>query len=128
MYRFEFDTSELTKFYKDIESAEKDIEAVTIQTIRDMAQEALSLIIDNTPVRTGELKASWTVGDIIITDDDVEIEVYTDLDYAPYVEYGHRTRNGGFVQGQFIMTLAVDEVLEMSTDIMYKNMKKMMRL
>jgi hypothetical protein len=29
--------------------------------------------------------------------------------YAPHVEYGHRTRNGGFVPGQFYLKKNVDE-------------------
>lgn len=44
-----------------------------------------------TPVRTGELRLSLGhTGDTV---------GYT-KDYAPHVEYGHRTRGGGYVQGQ----------------------------
>ena len=52
-----------------------------------------------TPVRTGELRLSLghsgdTVG-------------YT-KGYAPHVEYGHRTVNGGYVQGQRFLKRNVD--------------------
>ncbi len=44
-----------------------------------------------TPVDTGELRLSLGhAGDTV---------GYT-KDYAPHVEYGHRTRGGGYVQGQ----------------------------
>ncbi|NLY47186.1 MAG: HK97 gp10 family phage protein [Tissierella sp.] len=30
--------------------------------------------------------------------------------YAPHVEFGHKTINGGFVDGQFMMTISMDEM------------------
>ena len=30
--------------------------------------------------------------------------------YGPFVEYGHKTINGGFVDGQFMMTISIDEM------------------
>lgn len=44
-----------------------------------------------TPIDTGELRLSLGIqGDLV---------GYA-KDYAPHVEYGHRTRNGGYVKGQ----------------------------
>lgn len=52
-----------------------------------------------TPVDTGELRLSLSQsGD----------EVGYTKDYAPHVEYGHRTVNGGFVQGQRFLQRNVD--------------------
>lgn len=52
-----------------------------------------------TPVDTGELRISLTqTGDTV---------GYT-KDYAPHVEYGHRTRGGGYVQGQHFLKKNVD--------------------
>lgn len=35
------------------------------------------------------------------------------VNYAPYVEYGHRTKDGaGWVDGRFMMTLSEDEIQE----------------
>lgn len=36
--------------------------------------------------------------------------VYYTMNYAPHVEYGHRTVNGGYVNGQYYLKAAVDEV------------------
>lgn len=53
----------------------------------------------DTPVDTGELRISLTqTGDTV---------GYT-KDYAPHVEYGHRTRGGGYVQGQHFLKKNVD--------------------
>lgn len=47
-----------------------------------------------TPVDTGELRLSLTQSQDVVG--------YT-KDYAPHVEYGHRTVNGGYVQGQLFL-------------------------
>lgn len=39
---------------------------------------------------------------------DTGVVGYT-IHYAPHVEYGHRTRNGGYVQGQHFLQRAVEE-------------------
>ncbi|WP_339212928.1 HK97 gp10 family phage protein [Solibacillus sp. FSL W8-0372] len=40
-----------------------------------------------------------------------EVEVINPVEYASYVEYGHRTRNHqGWVNGRFMMTISADEV------------------
>ena len=52
-----------------------------------------------TPVDTGELrKSSGVTGD----------EMGYIAEYAAHVEYGHRTRNGGFVPGQYFLKANVD--------------------
>lgn len=52
-----------------------------------------------TPVDTGELRLSLgQSGD----------EVGYTKEYAPHVEYGHRTRGGGFVKGQYFLKRNVE--------------------
>lgn len=52
-----------------------------------------------TPVKTGQLRLSLMMG---------ADEVGYTKDYAPHVEYGHRTRGGGFVEGQLFLKKNVD--------------------
>lgn len=54
-----------------------------------------------TPVDTGELRNS------LRADPSDGVMGYT-AEYAPHVEYGHRTRNGGYVQGQRFLQHNVD--------------------
>lgn len=64
-----------------------------------------------TPHVTGQLQDSWSVGDIIKQGDTYYIEVYTNVEYAEPVEYGHRTKGGnGFVKGHHMMALSLEEV------------------
>lgn len=52
-----------------------------------------------TPIDSGELRISAGVfGD----------EMGYLKDYAPHVEYGHRTKNGGYVEGQRFLQANVD--------------------
>lgn len=57
-----------------------------------------------TPVRTGELRQS--LGLTQSTDGAYDVG-YT-KEYAPYVEYGHRTAGGGYVQGRGFLKANVD--------------------
>ncbi len=53
------------------------------------------------------------------------IEVKNPVEYAPYVEYGHRTRGGkGWVKGKFILTLAEQELKHSSQAILEKKLRK----
>lgn len=56
-----------------------------------------------TPVDTGELRQSLSQ-----SGSGENTEVGYTKDYAPHVEYGHRTVNGGFVQGQHYLKKNVD--------------------
>lgn len=55
--------------------------------------------VGGTPVDTGELRKGITKNKDGIT--------YT-KEYAPHVEYGHRTRNGGYVPGQSFLRKNVE--------------------
>lgn len=51
---------------------------------------------NNTPVDTGLLRGRWSH----TTASGGQCQIYNNVDYAAHVEYGHRTRNGGFVKGR----------------------------
>lgn len=54
-----------------------------------------------------------------------EIEIINPIDYASYVEYGHRTSNHkGWVKGQFMMTISADEVDAQAPQIVEKKLMK----
>ena len=54
-----------------------------------------------TPVDTGEMRDRTRA-------DPNNGEMGYTTEYAPHVEYGHRTRNGGYVQGQRFLQKNVD--------------------
>lgn len=85
----------------------EEFKALVIQ----IAYELQGRVKENTPHKTGRLQDSWKVGKIEKRGDEYYIEVYTDVEYAEPVEYGHRTRGGkGFVQGNHMMAISLEEV------------------
>ena len=68
-----------------------------------------------TPVDTGELRLSLGAsGD----------EVGYTKDYAPHVEYGHRTVNGGYVPGQYFLRDNVETQRPIYREDLLKAIKK----
>lgn len=53
------------------------------------------------------------------------IEIVNPVEYASYVEYGHRTANHkGWVKGYFMMTISEQEVQEISPKVLEKKLMK----
>lgn len=87
----------------------QEFEALVIQ----IAYELQARVKEKTPHKTGRLQDSWKVGKIKKIGDEYYIEVYTNVDYAEPVEYGHRTRGGkGFVKGAHMMEIALADIAE----------------
>ncbi|BAQ11306.1 phage protein [Bacillus sp. OxB-1] len=56
-----------------------------------------------------------------------EIEVINPVEYAAYVEYGHRTRNHqGWVPGRFMMTISADEVEQLAPKLIERKLMKLL--
>ncbi|MDO5597276.1 MAG: HK97 gp10 family phage protein [Acidaminococcus sp.] len=79
------------------------LETITEQGLdvvdRFLDQEAETIkgrVQDNTPVDTGLLRERW----FHTPASGGKCQIYNNVDYAAHVEYGHRTRNGGFVKGR----------------------------
>lgn len=89
---------------QDLESELNRLNSVRFEAIvKKQATEILNRAraSGGTPVDTGELRNSSSA-------DLNNGEVGYTAEYAPHVEYGHRTRNGGYVQGQRYLQQNVD--------------------
>lgn len=90
---------------------ERDFPAEFRQKVLDIAYELQGRVKLHTPYKTGYLQDRWAVGDIVKKGDTYYIEVYTNVEYAAHVEYGHRTRDGkGLVKGSHMMDISLEEV------------------
>lgn len=69
----------------------------------------------------GTLRRNWTIGNVIRNDDGHSIEVRNPIEYAPYVEFGHRGvyvpalgktlhLNTRFTSGKFMLTISEQEL------------------
>lgn len=53
------------------------------------------------------------------------IEIINPVEYAPYVEYGHRTANHkGWVRGKFMMTISEQELKRIAPKVLENKVKK----
>ena len=53
------------------------------------------------------------------------IEIKNPVEYASYVEFGHRTKNHkGWVEGKFMLTISEDEIRQSAPQILEKKLKK----
>lgn len=122
-----------------------DIEEFYMQISKEIARRFLRQAIKLTPVGTypestgkkgGTLRRGWTAdvgGDTGIKGISMQaplcvkkrgnnyiVETKNNVDYASYVNYGHRTTNGGFVAGQFFMNAAEDAVKDILDELIEK--------
>lgn len=57
-----------------------------------------------------------------------EIQITNPVEYASYVEYGHRTRGGkGWVTGRFMLTISENEIRSIAPQILEKRMMAMLK-
>ncbi|OMF17243.1 hypothetical protein BK131_04570 [Paenibacillus amylolyticus] len=109
-----FDYSELEQLSQSVQTALNS--NVIDQFIRDflleMAYRADRKIKMRTPVDTGDLRRRWVVGEVKRVGDTYMIEISNNLDYASYVENGHRTGKDltGWVEGRFMAKISMKEI------------------
>ena len=133
MSRGSVEFHELEEFRDKIKALEQqDKNALYESCAKELAARLLTKVIKRTPVGQypkgsgktgGTLRRGWTAGEnknaaeyamslpIRKEGSDYVIEIFNPVEYAPYVEYGHRTANHrGWVEGKFMMTISVKEL------------------
>lgn len=102
------DLSQFNDFEKKMQKLPSEFRAAVVHEItQTTAQSILKNTQKNTPVDTGTLRRGWRT-EINDIPNGYEIEISNSVEYAPYVEYGHRARGGkSFVKGQYPLTNAM---------------------
>ncbi len=76
----------------------------------------------------GTLRRGWTVGEVIKEGDCYQVEIINPVEYAPYVEYGHRTANHkGWVSGHFMLTISTQEVENLMPALLEKRLYELIK-
>lgn len=118
-------SSNLDEFQKRLERIAKGIPEVCQEIANEMAGEVEKRTKRTTPFLTGRLKRAWRIRKNPKLGNTYSTDVVNNVEYAPYVEYGHRTANHrGFVPGFFMMTRALDEVDQFKAGIMAKKFRE----
>lgn len=95
-------TEELMKVFKNCSGAGKEVSRIITDTTADVMADSQKNL--NPHYDTGQLSRSGTFKVQGLTG-----EVGYGVHYAPHLEYGHRTRSGGFVPGVKYLFNAVEK-------------------
>lgn len=142
-----FNFRELKDFEKKLKSM-KDPDVFVESCAKELAARLLAKVIKRTPVgdypkssgkKGGTLRRGWTgekrasasayVDSLTVHHfgDTYVIEIVNPVEYASYVEYGHRTANHkGWVSGVFMMTISEQELQEIAPKVLERKIKKYM--
>ena len=142
------DYSELEKLQEQILKVcdPKQLDLFLESCAKELAARLLAKVIKRTPVGQypkgsgktgGTLRRGWTGGNksdgaayaqslkVQKSGSDYVIEIINPVEYASYVEFGHRTRNhSGWVEGQFMLTISEDEIRHAAPKILERKLKK----
>lgn len=111
------------------------VKKVKESAVKGLAAELLDTVISITPRSEtstgGTLQRGWTggvdaspqayVAQIPVKTDkyNCQLDIINAVKYAKYVEYGHRTRNNGWVEGQFMLEKASNVVSAYKDEFMH---------
>ena len=106
----------MSQLQQQMQRLESDFDQFLRQFLLKQALDALARTKDNTPVDTGLLRASWTIGEVQRVGNSLVVAISNPTEYASFVEYGHMTRDRKrWIEGKFMCTLAIDEVAKLIT-------------
>lgn len=133
---------------------EELVEQFIREALLEIGKKLIAKTKRKTPVNTGLLRNSWQIGNIERQGDEYVVEVYTDLEYASFVENGFRAhwvpgewkgkqfvydpdaktgmqvgKKGAWVPGKFMMTISKNEIeREMPRYIQRKQLELLKRI
>lgn len=139
----------LEELQKELNNLQQNTDEMLESCAKELAARLLRLVVKRTPVGDysgdsytcasgeqhkghkvpgkvgGTLRRSWTIGEIRKEGNVYKIDIINPVEYASYVEYGHRTPNHkGWVKGHFMMTISEQEIQQASPRILENKIKK----
>lgn len=106
-----FDFSETRRLQQQLLSTQREFDSFIKDFLLKQGLEVVGIAKENTNVITGLLRNSWTVQGVKREGNSLVVTIVNPTEYASFVEYGHMNRGRtNWVEGQFICTLAIDEV------------------
>lgn len=122
-FRHQGDFSKLTGFL------ERAKEAVRLGELDKYGQEGVAALESATPVDSGLTSKSWfyeikhTNGSVTITFNNFNIQ--NGVPIAIILQYGHGTKNGGWVQGRDYINPAIRPIFDRITDAAWREVTKL---
>lgn len=132
-----FKASDLQKFQKQLSQLQESTETFVELCAKELAARLLRKAIERTPVghyseksgkKGGTLKRGWTVSEIRQQGKLYTVDVANIVEYASYVEFGHRTPNHlGWVPGRFMLTFSEEELQQIAPKVLESKIRKILK-
>lgn len=142
-----FNPQGLIDFQKKLEKInQNEVDAFLEDCAKELAARLIRMVVKRTPVgkypkgsgkKGGTLRRGWTgnqkqgaksyAESLTIRHEGGSyiIEIVNPVEYASYVEYGHRTANhSGWVDGVFMMTISENDLKDIAPKILENKLKK----
>lgn len=117
MIRPRIDARELDAFRKSIGRAAASFDDFLRSFMTEQAERVITETMRRTPVKTGTLQKGWRLGEVRVSGEVVEAEIVNPIEYASFIEYGHRIVRGGkevgWYDGRFMCKISMDLVRKM---------------
>lgn len=130
----EFSDKEMQKLVRKLKRVKK--REFFEKSTKELAKRMHIRVVRRTPVGQypagsgktgGTLRRGWTTTPLLHKGHTYSISVINQVEYAPYVEYGHRTADHkGWVEGQFMMTISAKRTEDAAPKVLEKMLDKMM--
>lgn len=105
-----------------------DYDTFIKQQTMQLALRLIALTKDKTPKITGNLRRNWSMGTIEKAGNEYRVKVLNPVEYASFVEYGHRNRNhAGWVRGKYMLTISAEELKEAAPGIINSRIERFLR-
>ena len=121
--------------------SESEIDRLCISCSKALAGRLLDLVIPKTPVgkypkgsgkKGGTLRRGWGAKNgsaaaqyasslnVQKVGNNYIVEIVNPIEYASYVEFGHKTPNGGWVEGQYMLTVSEEKLKSIAPSVLEK--------
>lgn len=122
-FRQQGDFSKLTRYFERVK------EVLKLSDLDKYGHEGVAALSSATPVDTGLTSRSWTY-EINHSDDSVTISfdntnIQNGVPIAIILQYGHGTRNGGWVQGRDYINPAIRPIFDKIANDAWKEISKL---
>ena len=120
MSGYNFEINGLDNFMKNINNIQSNFQG----DLQKLVEKHGGILLRNTkmktPVDTGQLRRSWE-----LEKGDLYVKLYNNVEYAQFVEFGHRTRGGkSYVEGVYMLKTSFEKTEEKFTNDLEKLFKK----
>lgn len=143
------DYSQLRAFAQAVDKlSSSEMDKLCIDCSKALAARLLALVIPKTPVgkypkgsgkKGGTLRRGWGAKSgsaatsyaqslhVQKSGNVYAVEIVNPVDYASYVEFGHRTVNGGWVEGRYMLTISEEKLKTVAPSVLESMVLKKLR-